>query len=141
MANSHSIRRWAVAVVARAFGVSRYHRPLRILLPTTTTNFDFPKSVETILLDIRAYRSIPIWTAIQRSSAMLSLAISQTPFTAVLLLLFAARRLEAKSVIVDDSDTSRITYSSGWSIGNNCTGCYAEPDPTQPSNGTWHEYV
>ena len=76
----------------------------------------------------------------QPSGAMLSLALSQFPFTAALVLLIGARCLESKSVFVDDSDTSRIIYS-GWDIGNNCTSCYAEPDPTQPSNGTWHKCV
>ena len=72
---------------------------------------------------------------------MLLLAISQFPFTVALFLLIGGRRLEAKRVIVDDSDTSRIIYSSGWGIGKNCTSCFAKPDPAQPANGTWHECV
>ena len=112
-------------------------RALRVLLPTATTYLVFLEAVKPIVLDIGTYR----YPFGRPSSAMLSFAISQFPFTPALLLLISGGQLEAKSVIVDDSDTSRITYSSGWNIGNNCTTCFAEPDSTQPSNGTWHECV
>jgi len=66
---------------------------------------------------------------------------SQISFVAVLVLIFTGARLDAKSVIVDDTDASKITYSSGWLAGNTCTGCFAQPDKTQAFNGTWHECV
>jgi hypothetical protein len=68
-------------------------------------------------------------------------SVSQLSFTAALVLLLAGTLLDAKSVIVDDTDTSKITYTSGWLVGNTCTGCFAKPDPSQAFNGTWHECV
>ena len=100
-----------------------------------------PKPVDGIDLKILILQ-MPIWTDFRGDfTAMLSSSFSQISFTVALVLSLAGTRLDAKSVIVDDSHTSQITYSAGWNIGNNCTGCYAQPDRTQAFNETWHEYV
>lgn len=26
-----------------------------------------------------------------------------------------------------------------WDVGNRCSGCFAQPDPTQVLDGTWHD--
>jgi len=72
---------------------------------------------------------------------MLSLSSSQFAFTAAFVLFFVGRRLDAKYVSVDDTDTSRILYSSdsGWNIGDNCAHCAARLDKTKVFGGTWHE--
>jgi hypothetical protein len=72
---------------------------------------------------------------------MVSFSFSHFFFTTALVLFFAGTLLDAKLVIVDDSDTSRIIYSPGWLVGNNCTGCFAQPDQKQAYNRTWHESV
>lgn len=74
---------------------------------------------------------------------MLSSSIFQISFTAALVLLLAGTRLDAKSVVVDDTDTSRITYSptSRWNTGNTCTTCIVQLDRTKTLFGTWHEWV
>jgi hypothetical protein len=61
---------------------------------------------------------------------------------AALVLFFAGKQLQAKIVVVDDADTDQVIYSStGWNIGNTCTGCFAQPNRTLASDGTWHECV
>jgi len=42
-------------------------------------------------------------------------------------LFFAGTGLDAKSAIVNDAGTSKITYPSGWDIGNHCTNCFNPP--------------
>ncbi|EKM60240.1 uncharacterized protein PHACADRAFT_167655 [Phanerochaete carnosa HHB-10118-sp] len=39
----------------------------------------------------------------------------------------------------DPTTTYGISYTSGWSIGQTCTGCSAQPDPAQAHGGTWHD--
>jgi phosphatidylserine/phosphatidylglycerophosphate/cardiolipin synthase-like enzyme len=70
---------------------------------------------------------------------MLSFLLSQFSLTVALILSFAGTRLDAKSVIVDDADTTKITYSSGWNIGNDCSKCSANPIKSQAFEETWHE--
>lgn len=48
--------------------------------------------------------------------------------------------VDAKTFVVDDSETDRIIYSSNnWNVGNTCGGCYARPDRAKAYKGTWHE--
>lgn len=72
---------------------------------------------------------------------MLSLSFSRFAFTAGFVFFFIGTRLDAKYVPVDDTDTSRILYSSdsGWNIGDNCALCLAKLDKTKVFGGTWHE--
>ena len=72
---------------------------------------------------------------------MLSLSLSQFAFAVGFGLFFAGTRLDAKYILVDDMDTSRILYSSdsGWNLGDNCTLCVAKLDKTKVFGGTWHE--
>ena len=72
---------------------------------------------------------------------MLSLSSSRFAFTVGLVLFFIGTRLDAKYVPVDDTDISRILYSSdsGWNIGNDCPPCLAKLDKTKVYGGTWHE--
>ncbi|KAL1952298.1 hypothetical protein VTO73DRAFT_1447 [Trametes versicolor] len=41
----------------------------------------------------------------------------------------------------DESNGNQISYepSTLWSVGQNCAGCTAHPDPTLVLNGTWHD--
>ena len=47
----------------------------------------------------------------------------------------------AKKIIVDDSDTDRIVYTSGWAVYRGCPGCPTGLDQTQTYNSTWHRHV
>ncbi|KAG8866235.1 hypothetical protein FRC20_008933 [Serendipita sp. 405] len=42
------------------------------------------------------------------------------------------------NITVDDADP-KIIYSSGWSIGNTCTACVAQPDKALTYGATWHD--
>jgi len=134
--NGATGRRWptGVGLAGRASGVKLLPLPSTCAFSYHNNLYRSPQSLPRLFLESSGHTD-------PRSSAMFLFATSQFPFTAALLLLIVGGRLEAKSVIVDDSDTSRITYSPGWGIGNDCSGCFAKPDPTQPSNGTWHECV
>ncbi|KAG8775496.1 hypothetical protein FRC16_004799 [Serendipita sp. 398] len=48
-------------------------------------------------------------------------------------------RASAGNYTVDDA-ASGITYSAGgWNVGNECPGCYAQPDKTKAHGATWHD--
>jgi hypothetical protein len=105
----------------------------------STTQFPAPpKPVDAIVLSIGTY-SYPFGQTFWAFVAMLSLSLSQFSFIAALTLFFAGTRLDAKSVIVDDADTTNITYSSGWNIGNDCPSCFAQPSTLRAFDRTWHE--
>ncbi|KAJ3556410.1 hypothetical protein NM688_g2044 [Phlebia brevispora] len=68
--------------------------------------------------------------------------------TALLLLLLPSLFVEAVSVNVTVDDTipdpvtgATFTYAptGRWNVGNNCTGCLAQPDPSLVYDGTWHD--
>jgi hypothetical protein len=40
---------------------------------------------------------------------------------------------------VDPASKSAVSYSSGWSTGQTCPGCEAQPDAKQAYEGTWHD--
>jgi hypothetical protein len=48
--------------------------------------------------------------------------------------------MDARSVVVDDANTDRITYSSGWKEFNDCT-CLVQPTKASANNGTYHPCV
>jgi hypothetical protein len=67
---------------------------------------------------------------------------SRFPFAAALVFLLTLTHLDAKAktVVVDDAETDKITYSpGGWKIGNGCSDCPAKPDTALVN--TWHECV
>ena len=45
----------------------------------------------------------------------------------------------ARTVVVDDSDTDKITYSKGWSWNRACLACTNVYE--QIYNSTWHRHV
>ncbi|KAG8810892.1 hypothetical protein FRC18_003765, partial [Serendipita sp. 400] len=47
-------------------------------------------------------------------------------------------RAYGANITVDDADP-KIIYSSGWSIGNTCTACVAQPDKALTYGATWHD--
>src|SRR5258708_1008899 len=57
----------------------------------------------------------PTYAQIHLDTAMRSSSFSRISLIAVLVFLFAGiRRVDATSVVVDDANTARITYSTGW---------------------------
>ena len=44
-----------------------------------------------------------------------------------------------RTITVDDADTSKIRYSEGWNIANQCVGCTAQLDNERVRNGTLHK--
>ena len=69
-----------------------------------------------------------------------ALAFPRFPFAAALVFFLALTHLDAKKVIVDDTEIDKITYvSNGWRDGPSCSSCDAKPE-TKWVN-TWHECV
>ena len=69
-----------------------------------------------------------------------ALAFPRFPFAAALVFFLALTHLDAKSVIVDDTEVDKITYfSNTWKDGRSCTDCYAKVNTTRVN--TWHECV
>src|ERR1700761_8825522 len=57
---------------------------------------------------------------------------------------FLAIRAFAAStnITVDDTNSTYWTFVGGWSGGTPetpCPGCFAQPDPTQVFNSSWHD--
>ena len=74
------------------------------------------------------------------SKAFGALAFPRFPFVAALVFFLALTHLDAKKVIVDDTETDKITYvSNGWKDGPSCSDCWAKPDIKRVN--TWHECV
>ncbi|TCD62934.1 hypothetical protein EIP91_006196 [Steccherinum ochraceum] len=68
-----------------------------------------------------------------------------TVFT-LLLLLTAHIDAVLVNVTVDDDGVDSLTGSAivyepldRWNVGQNCTGCFAQPDPNRAWNYTWHD--
>ena len=60
--------------------------------------------------------------------------------------LFASLALAAlQNITVDDAVLTGavvpnyLPNTSVWNIGNTCTGCLVQPDPSLAYNGTWHD--
>ena len=72
--------------------------------------------------------------------AFSALAFPRFPFAAALIFFLALTHLDAKKVIVDDTETDKIAYSiSGWKVGPGCSDCDAKLDTARVN--TWHECV
>ncbi|EKM60264.1 uncharacterized protein PHACADRAFT_132766 [Phanerochaete carnosa HHB-10118-sp] len=39
----------------------------------------------------------------------------------------------------DPTSTYGMSYTFGWSTGQTCSGCQAQPNPAKAHNGTWHD--
>ena len=75
---------------------------------------------------------------IHLDTVMLSSPFSGISLIAVLVFLFARTRLvDATRVIVDDANTARITYSTGWKDLNDLD----MPTKESADNGTFHPCV
>ena len=69
-----------------------------------------------------------------------ALAFPRFPFAAALVFFLALTHLDAKKVIVDDTELDKIVYSmNGWKFGPTCPNCDARPNTTRVN--TWHECV
>ena len=69
-------------------------------------------------------------------------AFSRFPSLIAVVLVFflTPTHLDAKTVIVDDTETDKIKYSSlRWKVGPGCPDCLANVDRTRVN--TWHECV
>ncbi len=72
---------------------------------------------------------------------MLSSSFFGISLLAVLVFLFVrARLVGATSVVVDDANTARVTYSTGWKDFKDCT-CLVKPAEASAYNGTFHPCV
>jgi len=61
---------------------------------------------------------------------------------AVLASLFAGMRLvDATSIVVDDANTARVTYSAGWKHFNDCACLVELAAKASAYNGTFHPCV
>ena len=60
----------------------------------------------------------------------------------VVIYLFAGRMrlVDATSVVVDDTNTAQVTYSTGWKHFNDCA-CLVKPTKANAYNGTFHPFV
>ena len=83
----------------------------------------------------KVYRS-NIRTEIRLDTAMLSSPFSGISLIAVLVFL-GTRLVDATKVVVDDSNTARITYSTGWKEFNDLV----MPTMENAYNGTFHSCV
>ena len=67
-------------------------------------------------------------------------AFPRLPFAAALVFFLALTHLDAKKVIVDDTELGKIAFSiSGWKFGPSCSDCDAKLDTAWVN--TWHECV
>ncbi len=62
-------------------------------------------------------------------------------------LTFTAASPSSSNITIDDSSPDPLTGAlidygppgTTWNIGQNCPTCFAQPDPSQPFDGTWHD--
>ena len=57
----------------------------------------------------------------------------------LLLVRIAGVQAGMRTITVDDADTSKISYSEGWDVSNQCVGCTAQLDNKRMRNGTLHK--
>ena len=69
-----------------------------------------------------------------------ALVFPRFSFATALVFFLALTHLDAKKVIVDDTEIDKITYvSNTWKAGPSCSDCSAKPDTNRVN--TWHECV
>jgi len=73
-------------------------------------------------------------------------SFSSTPAKSYIALLLWAHTLGttiARRIVVDDAETDKILYSTGWTESRSCPECPADSNRTQGyvNHGTWHRHV
>jgi len=73
-------------------------------------------------------------------------SFSSTPAKSYIALLLWAHTLGAtiaRRIVVDDAETDKILYSTGWTESYSCPECPADSNRTQGyiNHGTWHRHV